>query len=71
MKPISSSPCTVPKVHGESFKKEVELLFLLGVLEKSNDSEWGAPSFSQPKPKNLVYFRSELINLNKQIQTTL
>ena len=33
------------------FKKEVESLVLLGVLGVENDSEWGDPSFAQPKPK--------------------
>ena len=44
-------PYPVPKAHREIFKKEVERLVLLAVLEKSKNSEWGAPSFSQPKPK--------------------
>ena len=33
------------------FKNEVERLVLLGFLEVANDSEWGSPSFAQPKPK--------------------
>ena len=33
-KPICSQPYTVPKVPKENFNKEVELLFLLGVLEE-------------------------------------
>ena len=36
-------------------KKEVERLVPLGVLEREKDSEWGAPSFAQPKPKNRVH----------------
>ena len=49
--PICSRPCTLPKVHEEMLKKEVEHLVLLGFLEVENDPEWGAPSFAQPKPK--------------------
>ena len=49
---ICLQPYRVPKVHEEMFKKEVERLFLLGFLEVENDSEWGAPSFMQPKPKS-------------------
>ena len=50
------------------FKKEVERLVLLRILEVSNDSEWGAPSFAQPKPKsNRVHFLSDFRNLNKQL----
>ena len=43
VKSICSRPYQVPKVHKEMFKKEVELLFLLEVLEVANDSEWVAP----------------------------
>ena len=48
------------------FQKEVERLVLLGVLEVANDSEWGAPSFTQHIPKsNQVRFLSKFRNLNK------
>ena len=30
----------LPKVYDEMFKKEVEYLVLLGLLKKSNNSEW-------------------------------
>ena len=51
------------------FKKEFERLVLLGVLAVSNDSEWGPPSFEQPKPKsNRVLFLSEFRNLNKKLR---
>ena len=50
------------------FKKEVERLFLLGFLKEANDSEWGAPSFAQPKPKsNWVKILSDFRNINKQL----
>ena len=50
-------------------KKEVECLVQLRVLEVANDSELGAPSFSQPKPKsNQVRFLSDFRNLNKQLK---
>ena len=49
------------------FKNEVECLVLLGVQEVANDSEWGDPSFAQPKPKsNQVSFLSDFRNINKQ-----
>ena len=51
------------------FKNEVEHLVLLGVLEVANDSECGAPSFAQSKPKsNLVSFLSIFRNLNKKLK---
>ena len=54
------------------FKKEVDHLVLLGVLKVANDSEWGAPSFAQPKLKsNRVHFISDFRNLNKQLKKKL
>ena len=51
------------------FKKEVERLVLLGVLEVANYSEWGSPYFAQPKLKsNRVRFLSDFRNLNKQLK---
>ena len=51
------------------FKKEVERLVLIGVLERSNKSEWGYPYFSKPEPKtNRVRFLSDFRNLNKQLK---
>ena len=51
------------------FKNEVEHLVLLGILGVTNDSEWGALSFAQPKPKSKqVRFLSDFINLNQQLK---
>ena len=36
------------------FKNKYKVWFLFGVLEKSNDSEWGATSFAQPKLKVIM-----------------
>ena len=56
-------------LHEEMLKKEVERLVLLGVLDAANDSEWGSPSFAQPKPKsNRVCLLSDFININKQLK---
>ena len=49
--PIVSRPHPVTKVHKEMLKKEVEYLFLLGVIERENNLEWGYLSFIQIKPK--------------------
>ena len=69
VKPICSQPYPVPTVHEEMFKKEVEILVLLGVLEVENYSELVAPSFAQPKTKsNRVNFLSDFSNLNKQLK---
>ena len=51
------------------FKKEAEILVKLGVLEKANDYEWGAPYFDQPKEKtNRLILLSEIWNLNRQLK---
>ena len=66
VKTIFSRPYPVPKFHGEIFKKEVENLVLLGVLEVANYSEGRAPSSAKRKPKsNQVHFLSDFGNLNK------
>ena len=65
-KPIRSRLYPLPKVHEEMLKKEVESLVLLGFLERENYSEWGDPSFTQPKPKkNQLSFLSDFRNLNE------
>ena len=67
----SNLHATIPstKLHEEVFKKEVGCLVLLEVLEGANNSEWGAPSFAQPKPKsNQVRFLSDFRNLNKKLK---
>ena len=56
-KPLCSRPYPVPRVHEAIFRKEVEKLVRLGILEEANDSEWGVPLFAQPKAKtNRVRF---------------
>ena len=68
-KPICSRPYLAPKANEEMFKKSVEYLVPLGVLKRARDSEWGSPSFTQPKPKsNRVRFLSDFRNINKELQ---
>ena len=49
VKPVWSGPYTLPRVNGSIFRKEVDILVLLGVLEEANDSERESPSFAQKK----------------------
>ena len=59
----------VPRAHEEMFKKEVEKLFLIGVLDEVNYSELVAPSFAQPEPKsNRACFLCDSRNINKQLK---
>ena len=68
MKPICLQKYPEMKVNKEIFKKEVELLVLLGFLEVENYQEQGNPSFEKPKPKsNWVRFIGDFRNLNKQL----
>ena len=67
--PVCSRPYPVPRVHKAMFRKEVEILVNLGVLEKENNSEWGATYFAQPKAKtNRVRFISDFRDLNRQLK---
>ena len=66
-KPVCSQTYPLLRVHESMFRKEVERLVILGVLEEANNSEWRAPSFAQTKTKpNRVIFLSEFRNLNRQ-----
>ena len=68
-KPIYLQSYPVQKVHDDIFKKGVERLVLLGILEVANDSEWVSPYFAQPKPKSeRLSFLSDFRNLNKQLK---
>ena len=51
MNPICLKTYPVPKAHKENFEKELEHSVIMGVLERSNNPEWGATSFAQPKLK--------------------
>ena len=67
--PMCSLPYPVTRVHKTMFRKEVKRLVKLGGLEEANDSEWGAPSFAQPKTKtNRVRFLSEFRNLKSKLK---
>ena len=67
-KQICSRTYPVPKVHGEMFKKEVEILFLIGVIDLANKSQWKVLYFPQNTPKSIqVRFLSDFRNLNKQL----
>ena len=59
----------VPRVNEAIFRKEVERLVELGVLDEENEYKRGAPSFAQSKPKiDRVRFLSDFRNLNMQLK---
>ena len=53
-KPIHLHPYAVPHVQVPLFKKELERLCSIGVLERCGASEWGAPTFIVPKKDGRV-----------------
>ena len=68
-KPVCSKPSTVSRLNKVMFKKEEGRLVILWVIKEANDSEWGSPSFDQPKAKtNHARFLSDFRNLNRQLK---
>ena len=66
-KPHHSRPYPVPKIHKEQFKKELDSLVELGVLEKDSGSQWAAPAFTIPKKDGSLRFLTDFRELNKRI----
>ena len=67
--PVCSRHYPVPRAHEAMLRKEVKRLVKIYVLKEANDSKWGAPYFSQPKPKtNGVRFLSDFRNLDRQLK---
>ena len=58
-----SRPYAVPHVHSETFKKELQHLINLGVLEPQGTSEWTSPTFIIPKKDGRVRWISNLRGL--------
>lgn len=66
-KPVNCKPFPVPKIHEETFKKEIDRLISIGVLKKAKASKWTSPTFIVPKKNGTVRFVSDFRKLNKQI----
>lgn len=67
-KPHSQRHYPVPHLYKATFKKELDRLEAIGVLEKVQQSEWGSPTFIIPKKDNKVRFISDFRRLNQKIK---
>ena len=66
--PHSQRHYPVPHLYKQTFKKELDRLEGLGVLEKVQQSEWGSPTFIIPKKDNKVRFVSDFRRLNAKLK---
>ena len=65
--PYHGRPYTIPRAYEEQVRLEVKRLEKIGVLRKTNRSEWGAPAFVIPKKDRTVRFITDFRELNKRI----
>ncbi len=65
--PYHTKPYPIPRSCEETTHKEIERLCSNGVLEKSNDSKWGAPTFIIPQRNGMVRFILDFRELNKRL----
>ena len=67
-KPFHARSYPVPQSQEQKLKDEINRLIGFGVLRKINDSEWGSPMFTVPKPDTTLRTVADLRELNKRIK---
>jgi hypothetical protein len=65
--PFSAKPFSIPQSQMETFRKEIEQLIGLGVIEKDDCSPWAVPCFIIPKKNKTVRFLTNFCCLNAQL----
>ena len=58
--PVHARAYPVPHIHKEKFKKELNHLVEIGVLEFQGASEWASPTFIQAKKDGRVFWIKNL-----------
>ena len=58
----------MPRIHKETFRKELARLVKLEVLEEVHNNEWGSPTFIIAKKQGTVRFVSDFRRLNAKIK---
>jgi len=67
-RPVFSRLYSVPRIHLQVFKKELDHLVQIGVLVHQQESEWASPTFIIPKKVDRVRWVGDLRQLNKVVK---